>query len=258
MPDILFSPKLYEDNHVAYDIPNTIVDFHTSDSEELYKSNLRSQPNDWKYRDSLGKLTYEFDDYGFRNHHDLDCISQSPYIITAGCSHTMGTGLYYDETYSQHLENITGIPVYNLGLAASSDEITMLNVIWMLTTFNPPKTIIFQQTGIDRFPIIDEYEFKGRIRFAGSWVDSWLPVFRDLEKFVEISDRFGYNKLKRIMIELMLKQICNKLEVKIIFFNLTDEVKTRQINYDVARDLIHFGTSTNFNIARLIKEKINL
>ena len=203
------SIRFYKD-HVGLNITNSTKHFIYPDSRERFYKNLETQGLNWHYKNTAENFPYDIDQYGFRNNHSLSEVTNSQYIATVGCSHTMGIGISYEETYSHQIERTTGIPVINLGLGGSSNEISFFNIMWLLSNFNRPKVIVFQRTGISRFPIKDG---EHRLYFAGPWVGTWSDEYKDLEKFIEISDRFGYNQIKQKMIARATKDLLDKIEL---------------------------------------------
>lgn len=250
------SPILF-DNHIGF-ARNSVEYFHYHDTKETFIQNLNKQPVDWKYRDSEEKLAYRFDDYGFRNDCNLQEISQGPYIVAAGCSPTMGTGQYFEETYPQHLERLVDIPVYNMGLGAASNEVNIFNVIWLLNNFKPPKAILFQKTAPNRFPIFHlKTPHDNEVIFAGPWVTSWIQEFHDLEKFMVLSDYYKYTELKNTMWQTILSQMCEKLGVLLIEFDMEEMLSSYGKQPDLARDMGHYGTEFNFHVASVLQDRLN-
>lgn len=248
------SDKLYDD-HIGLNTTNSTKYFIHPDSSDRFYRNLDTQEPDWHYKNSDKILSYNIDNYGFRNNHAISEVSKNPYIVTVGCSHTMGMGNFFEENYSYQIERITGIPVVNLGLAGSSNEVSFFNLMWLLNNFNHPKVIIFQRTGINRFPIWPDSE---RLYFAGPWVNTWDDIeFKDLEKFIEMADRFGYNKLRQKMMQVTLQQLCKCFGIKLIFFDLELEILSLTENLDHARDLVHYGPKTHSYLANLLVNQIN-
>lgn len=224
---------------------NATFHFYGSDSEERFAANKSKLGESWKYYNSLDTLTYEYDEYGFRNHHSLNDIQHNPYIVTIGCSHTMGTGIHYEDTYSCQLENLSGIPVYNMGLGGSSNEVSFFNLVWLLTNFRPPKIIVFQKAGIDRFPLIAENSIT---TFNGPWSDS-------LRDFIILSDAIEYNRTKFIMIESMLKQLATKHDVSL--YIVPRNIATMPSFTETARDLMHGDRDFNEFLANYIWSNIS-
>lgn len=240
---------------------NTTTLFHYSDSEEVFNYNLSRQPVDWEYRNSYGNLTYSFDELGFRNNTSLNDISKDTYIVTIGCSHTMGSGQYYNETYSYYLQDLTNLPVYNMGIAASCNEISALNIAWLLKNYRSPDAIVFQRTGIDRFPIPNpNNKTEKEVLLMGPWVAQTFPKqFHDLEFMMAISDKHRYSELKSVMNELMVKHLCDTLNVKLITIDIDQSLIDYNLEADRARDILHLGPKFNAYLAETIyKQYITL
>ena len=242
------SPIFYG-NRISLEM-NATFNFYSTDSEERFFANQEKLGESWKYYDSLGQLTYKYDNYGFRNNHSLDSIQHSPYIVTVGCSHTMGAGIHYEDTYSYQLEELTGIPVYNMGLGGSSNEVSFFNLVWLLTNFHPPKLIVFQKAGMDRFPIINEDSV---VSFNGPWSVIANTTLRD---FVALADTIEYNKTKFLMIEIMLQQLTAKHGVDL--YIIPRNIPTMPSFTDIARDISHGGRDFNEFLAKFIWSNISI
>lgn len=233
---------IFHGNRISL-IGNVTHNFYGGDSEEKFIRNKSMLGESWEYYDSLGKLTYKYDKYGFRNHHSLDDIQHSPYIATVGCSHTMGTSIYYEDTYSCQLEALANIPVYNMGLGGSSNEVSFFNLIWLLTHFRPPKLIVFQETEISRFPLINENSIT-------TPNGPWSSADNNLRDFIVLSDTIGYNKTKSLMLESMLKQLTDKHGIKLCIIPGISSAMPGST--EKGRDLVHGGKKVNGYVAKYI------
>lgn len=242
---MLLNPFFYGDR-ISYK-KNSSFTFFGSDDESRFLKNKAELGQSWKYYDTAESLTYDYDNFGFRNYYNLEEIQYNPYIVTVGCSHTMGTGLFQHETYSHRLEKLLGMPVYNMGLTASSNEVSAFNLIWLLTNFNAPKVIVFQKTGIDRFPIIAP---KSGVVFAGPWFTADNDYTRNMRDVMVASDELGYNQTKFRMLESMLTQIAKKLDTPIFF--LTNEIIEMPEFDNQSRDRLHGGAEFNQYLAEYV------
>lgn len=128
----------------------------TSDSEDLYKQNLKDN-NSRKKLYELGyidtSIKYTFNSHGFRTHEfdkDFD-------VICFGCSYTLGTGVKNDDTWPVQLEKITNLTIANLGHAGSSNDTTFRFALHYLPILKP-KTVVWLQTDMHRFELIDEIQ----------------------------------------------------------------------------------------------------
>jgi hypothetical protein len=172
--------------------------------------------------------------------------------VTIGCSHTMGTGIHHEDTYSCYLENLAGIPVYNMGLGGSSNEVSFLNLVWLLTNFNPPKMIIFQKAAIDRFPLISENAW---LSFNGPWS---AKNNNDLRDFMVSSDIVGHTNTKFLLLESMLRQLTTKHGVNLyVIHEQIPLLRLKTEFHEVARDLMHGGANFNEFLAKYIWKNIS-
>lgn len=248
-------PRLYNDHIGAKS--KALAGFHFSDSKEKFLINRASMPDTWKYKHSGNQLIYAFDEYGFRNNTSLSEITTKPYIATVGCSHTMGSGLFYNETYSYHLESLTAMPVYNMGLSAASNDVSALNITWLLNNSLLPHTIVFQKASELRFPaIFTESPEDGQLIFVGPWIGQYSDYYKDLEQMLVAADKHGYTTLKDTMSEMIIRQQCERLGVNLIVLDVNEEMKSYDKEPDFSRDLIHFGNDVNLYLAETLSKKI--
>ena len=81
----------FNKNFIGNNMPNKTVNFlGFTDSEERYLESIKTQPNDWYYKDR--SFTYSYNEYGHRSKNISD-IDLDNYILFTGCSHTEGVGL---------------------------------------------------------------------------------------------------------------------------------------------------------------------
>ena len=245
---------MYE-QHIALDKNGPTKFFTWADSKEIFLTNSKALPSSWRYADSVGKLSYQYDSNGYRNSIELDDIQHDPYVVTIGCSHTKGVGQFYEETYSSHLQNLIKMPVYNMGLGAASNEVSLFNLMWLLNNFKHPKTIVFQKANIDRFPIRNP-ESPTEMIFIGPWISHNPEYFSELNQFMVIADKYKYNVLKSNMVEISLKQLCSMLNIELIILDINIEIASYPHEIDLARDQLHYGNDVNQYLANVIYEQM--
>jgi len=112
------------DNLFRWGREQTTFSFFGPDTEELYKKNLINQPQDWYYRNNSVTYTCNKDSYRAP---ELDTIDWSSAVLLFGCSNTFGVGLDDKDTISAQLESIIGLPVINLGVGGSSNDLILHN-----------------------------------------------------------------------------------------------------------------------------------
>lgn len=233
-----------------------ILDFHGYDSKELFEYNLKKKPENWFYRknsvkytlNSLGYRTKEFDDIDWKNS-----------IVIFGCSLVFGTGVDDEHTIPYFLEQISGIPVVNLGIGSASIQTSLHNgIILSDSKYSIPKAIVSFWTQLNRHQIYG----KKYINLYGSWNEEHSPLCSS--KYHNISQNLMNIKMfrnlwknKTIYYETtMFKNqinLINKLDKNFICDTFDYLGRSEFCN---ARDDRHFGPTTNFLIAKKIYEKI--
>ena len=234
----------------------TLDFFCPIDSKELFKQNLKTQPEDWYYRthpvrytlNSLGYRTKEFDDIDWKES-----------IVMFGCSFVFGIGVTDECTIPYFLEKLSGRPVINMGIAGSSIQTALHNSIILNDSEYPtPKAVVNMWTELNRY----QCYMNNDVSHIGTWrnsnsefqtPDNMIPfnlmnikMIRNLwkNKTIYYEGVFGFEQ----------QQLVNKLDKEIYceFFGC-DGHRARDHR---ARDLMHYGTVTNLEVAKGIYEKL--
>lgn len=117
------------------------VHWLSSDTEELFRSNLAYAPKDWIYRTRV--FDYQINQYNDRCQ-DPKHITTGDYVLFTGCSFSVGIGLPLEETFPYLLSQSLGIPYYNLSWPGTGIQVIAHRLMWWLRTFAPPKMIVLQ------------------------------------------------------------------------------------------------------------------
>ena len=249
----------FEENDLTYNGESKIdggftLSFCPSDDKQTFEKNLKTQPEDWYYRTHPVKYTLNSSGYRTREFDDIDWKES---IVMFGGSDVMGIGVTDEHTISYFLEQLSGRPVINMGIAAASAQTALHNSIILSDSEYPtPKAVVYYFTNLRRFHIygenfIDFIEFNGFLNGKDSLIFSNLcntvpfnliniKMIRNLWKNKTIyyeGSCFGQEKL------------INKLDTKIC----CDLIESED---DWARDLSHSGTISTMNFAKQIYEKI--
>jgi hypothetical protein len=116
--------------------------FMSTDTEDLFKKNLASMPDDWVYRTK--QIKYNLNSLGYRTK-ELDDIDQNNFFITYGCSFTFGVGLAEDELWTTTLSNELGIECLNLAMGGAGMDLIYLNTMtYLKNTDIRPKFVVIQ------------------------------------------------------------------------------------------------------------------
>jgi hypothetical protein len=223
--------------------------WYDQDTKERYKNNLKSQPNDWYYRNKI--ITYDVNSDGYRTK-EFSKVNWAKSIVIFGCSQVYGVGNAEEETISGFLEEITGIPVINLGVAGSSPTFAIHNAAIFATNYPTPKALVNIWTSPYRCP----YYFKDEVLHCGHWI-------KDVHKIGETWNYTTSHPFSNIMLNAMISR--EMWKNKCPYYELTSFESTSKIlncdyikQIDYARDLGHAGKETNKIVSNKIAENIQL
>lgn len=223
-----------------------IINFTGSDAQDLFEKNLKTQPDDWYYRHH--EVKYTLNSLGYRTK-QFDNIDWENSIVLFGCSFIFGAGVTDEHTIPYFLEQLSGRPVINMGLAGSSIQTTFHNCIILNDSKYPtPKVIVNVLPALSRFLkyediCVQNYGFWN----TGNSIDEFttnillIKYIRNLWKtktyYCEYTWDFGSIVL------------LNKLD---------DSFRCKYLNTEcsLARDLIHCGPKTNLKLATEIYKNI--
>lgn len=244
--------QFYKHNFIGDDLNNCTVEWVISDTLEIYKTHLKNLTlHDWYYRDK--KIDYFFNSTGHRSN-DVAAVDLDNYIVTTGCSNTVGVGLELEKTYSYLLSNKLNCDYYNLGLGASGIDLVVHNlIIWLNVVKKQPKAIVIQWPDYTRCAVIKG--INSNIITRGIWNrDPNTEAF--LVNGIDIN--FFYSR--KVFAERLLKTI---VSCPIINFNIGDQTPFSNENniqgnvIDFARDLMHPGIESNKQFAETLYAEID-
>lgn len=217
-----------------------------SDTEQLFKEHLDSQPHNWEYRNK--EITYQRNEYGHRNK-SINELSDD-FILCSGCSLTEGIGLHNDDIYPTLLSKSLNKDVYNLGLASSGQDLIYYNLsLWFGNIKKKPKLVVIQDTYNDR-AFIDK---NGGILPLGPWFDR-IPkdmlTNMETENFKSLVLSEFSEHYNVIMKQMFLSHMAS-LNIPVITID-PDDFKP----LDFARDLKHPGVKTHRHITDLVLKAV--
>lgn len=240
------------------------MQFAGPDSEELYNKNLTENRNHVDFAKYIGKpISYVRNSLGHRScEPDFIKNSKKHYILVTGDSFTEGTGLHYEDTYGSKLSDITGLPVYNLGLAGTGIDTMLHNLIaWRNYMIPPPKVLVIQWTQCFRTATIN-YDTK-MITGTHSPDES-----QDIFKFIDGGLNSGAFDSRATLAEQLIKELYKQSEIINVHvpgwetdrYGTTKAVSWRPGTDsvpDFARDLQHRGSAGHAELATNILKLFN-
>lgn len=228
------------------------------DTKELYQKNLKEQPEDWYYRSK--KVVYNVNSEGYRSK-EFKEIDWHKSIVIFGCSYVYGIGSAEDETISAFLEQITGMPVVNLGAAGSSPLFALHNSIILSEAYPIPKAVVIGWSSAYRCPYYNKYG----VLHCGHWNS-------DKQKLTDVWCNNQVNPLINLKLTAKIfKELWNTKTNYYEFSQFNSSSNVIKCDYiqqiDKGRDLVksndgsytaHNGRETNKKIAEQIAENLNL
>lgn len=236
-------------------------DFCGIDTCELYKKNLKTQRRDWYYRNNT--IKYTLNSHGYRAK-EFDKIDWKNSIVMFGCSHVFGTGNGDQHTIPYFLEELTKVPVVNLGVGASSIQFCLHNSLMLYKKYGVPKAVIYFWTGMARHLIYQKEHVLMNTKFEdihehpaeviASIERSTGSTLKPVNAPKVLDHLIPFNMVNVELIKNIWKDKCPLYEGST--FPTTAKLLECEfyspIPNDYARDLAHFGRDSN----RLFAEKM--
>lgn len=224
-------------NSIFLHYANKTLDWLPMDTEELFNENLKKRKSELQTYGWIDhKFIYKFNSEGFRS----DEFSEEQGIVFLGCSHTMGIGIPYENTWPYLVSKSFNKKCYNLSIGGSSNDTAFRLAHHYLPLLNS-KTVVFLSTYSHRLELIRQQ--REILQFFGpgtspikncKFYDTWLSNDTNMEA----------NKLKNI---LAINMICTNLGIKFICVD-----QSIMKNLDLARDLAHRGIKSNIELSQHI------
>lgn len=230
---------LYENIYETKEKLKGTWDFCTSDSQHKFQEVLNYKPKDWYYRNANVKYTLNSEGYRAKEFNQIDWKNS---IVMFGCSHVFGTGNDDLSTIPVLLENLTKIPVVNMGINGACIKAMAHNSLSLYHSYDTPKMVIFGWTSLTR---------KGA--YFNNAIESIGSSFSSEE---EVTDCVLTNLLLIDLIRTMWVKKCPIYEFS--FFKSSAKMINCDYykNVDCARDDAHYGIKSHYIISEKIYNKI--
>ena len=202
------------------------------DNEEWFD---KLPPSEWRKE----SFTYKYNSHGFRSR-PFD-PTDKPILLTLGCSHTVGVGVPFEDTWSEQLgKQFPDHVVYNAGAGgASADTVARFaaNIIPILI----PAKVAILWPNLYRFESYCHGPNKNNTRYNGPWETDDLRFH-----FEDNNIHNNYTK-NRLIVDL-LQKIYNfqllTMDMESINF------KYRKTTFTKARDQQHYGSDWHVQISQ--------
>jgi len=229
---------------LGYELLNESRFYSGGDEEEPFVTNLRTQPDDWYYRNA--EITYDYNEYGHRCKNIAD-INLDNYILFTGCSHTEGIGLELENTYCYQVARALNCDYYNLAIAGTGIDVMIHNLTaWYLTVEKRPKYLFVQWPDETRFVIVNN----GYADPHGSWKKDG-----NVSKFIYHADAINFFSSRRELAVIHTKLMAagsNLVTINAMKQLPVDETPLRLSRIDFARDLSHPGIISHAKLTKQI------
>jgi hypothetical protein len=238
--------RKFNGNFIGYPA-NTSMKFSGSDNEDRFEKNLKTQPQDWYYRNT--EITYDYNEYGHRCK-NVSEIDLENYILFSGCSQTEGIGLELEKTFPYLVSNTLGIDYYNLSLGGSGIDTMTYNLIaWINTVKKPPKAVVIMWTYDIRFLTMDDND-NVKFNLVGKSSGGYISPVDNTARFMILGEELGYFTSK--------KKLCQRM-VNLCYSDSTiiETSADSHSNFDLARDLMHLGNMSPQVIAKKILDNLS-
>jgi len=226
------------------------------DSEESYINSLKTQPQNWRYRDK--EVTYIVNRHGYRtkNWEDIDWKNS---VVLLGDSCTFGIGVDESETIAYFLEKQIGRPVINLGYPSGSNQVILETCVSMLNTFDAPYAVCVTWSASDRL----RYYTRLGYLDLGSWTrdtgidkevdpyNLWLNTF--IDPYNELALSYNISSTMKALLHGKSKYVSGAFSGHSAYCTLSDIWVFPE---DTARDLVHPSFEANREIANFYYHKI--
>lgn len=248
---------MYDNEILGYKESNVTYDFVGSDSEKLFKFNLKKRPDEWYYR--THPISYIYNKNGHRCQ-NIENINFDNYVLFAGDSHAEGIGLELETTYAYVTSKKLDVHYYNLGLGGTGLDYMFYNVMTWLQKYPPPKHVFMYWTDPARFMKLNQFNNLTTI-LAG------IHDSHEDERMLVYGSGSNYFKTRTIFYEKMLNGMLTAMGIPFTNFtilepNIFDGTKTIQIlfrpdrenevwKFDRARDE-HVGLQTHDKISEIL------
>lgn len=219
------------------------------DSKELFKKNIKTQPEEWRYRKI--NVTYRLNSFGYRTE-EFNKIPWNKSIVIFGCSYIFGVGCALNETIAAQLSKLTKVPVINMGAPGSSPMFSLHNSSIMSAVYPKPLGVVFGWSAAQRCPLY----LKDSVVHCGSWMEDISDLGKSWRRFDSNADM--HLKMTRLTAQEMWSSKTKYFDFTLYSRNrsIIDCEYIKQIDY--ARDLAHAGVETNKLIAESIAESLNM
>jgi hypothetical protein len=242
LPDYYDPPNFIPFNSLTHET-NEFADF---DSPDRFNESLKKMNNQWHYKTK--NIIYNVNTNGYRAL-EWDQIDWAESVVLIGCSNVMGVGVAEDETISYQLSQLSGRPVVNLGVPGSAIDHAFYNTTILAEHYPMPYAVVNIWTTLDRCT----YFNPTHLTKCGPWTADH-PFYREFAK-----DDYHAIVTAKLMASACRLIWKNTRYCEASYFDRTAHyLNCPYVHVDnQARDLVHPGRNSNFEMATLISNNIS-
>ena len=232
--------------HFNQQFASTTQFWNGPDSEENFKTNCSIKENYKKLKDlgwlEANVLTYKYNSHGFRD----DEFDQQAAGIALGCSHTLGTGIHVEHTWSRQLQKLLSTKIWNLGVGGAALDTCYRLLEYWIEHLNV-KFVVCAVPGISRYEIFANNNWSTILPSELSWYNMlWLADYQ--KNYLSYDQNGEFNRRKNLQ---AMQYICDQHAVP-FYYDLLEDFG----DGTWARDLLHCGTSANEKLANKFLQTI--
>lgn len=215
---------------------NQELQFSLTDMDTEQRFN-QDPPENW----SRESFSYKYNSHGFRSR-EFIFEEGRPKILTFGCSHTLGVGIPFEDTWCEELgRKLPNHTVYNAGLGGATAD-TVARLVTQMVPIISPDIVAILWPSMYRFEIYSNGYDKTGTRFMGPW-DS------DSETRLQFEDNNSYNNFTKNKLIVSLMQKLHHF----VYLSMDVDYVIEQysgIKWPKARDNAHFGPEWHKEIGK--------
>lgn len=243
--------------HFGDYLANQVFDWLPTDTKENYEKLIQDPVHRAYFSemgwDKPGAITYKFNSHGFR----ADEFDSGPYLVTLGCSYTVGIGLPDEVTWPRLVANRLGLKCANLGWGGySADSCFRMANYWIpelmpayVCMLVPPKHRI--ELLLDEESLTSP-QLSFEIFLPQSSSSLFSPDDHYLKHWFLNSKNAEINQRKNI---LAIRQLCADLNIPCTIHDAEGHMWWSREEIGYARDYMHGGPKIHKTIAeKMINE----
>ena len=235
--------------------------WHSGDTEANWESACKRFGPSWYYYNKP-PITYEYNSIGYRSP-EIERVGDD-FFIAFGCSHTLGTGLHVEDTYSVILAKQLNLDYLNFGMGGAAQNIVWGNSTnWLAEQTKKPKFVILQWPEVERLTIHTDKRIN---LFLPNWHGSPDTKKSERNMYLYMLDSEDYLRQQALMYYKNTNLLWQLAGIPTVNFTLAKgagelfgikcfEGWTTNESL-AARDLVHPGPEFNRQMAEFIKSQL--